>query len=290
MKILLFGGGGQLGSEIIKRGYDLNFEVISPVTSELDIADRFQVMYLANQVKPDLVINAAAYTAVDQAEEEIQRAYATNRDGAHNIALAAEQCQARLIQISTDYVFDDTHSEPIKEDAKPSPLSVYGASKYAGERAVQAILGDAALVVRTSSLHGKRGQNFVHTMIRLLSERDLVQVVNDQIMSPTWAGWLAEVLLDLGRIPAQGVLHACGAGAVSWYDFACEIRQLVAEQLKTRRVAKIEPIPARDYKSPARRPIYSVMDTGRLTGLLGREPISWRDGLKAHLTELGYKL
>ena len=290
MKILLFGGSGQLGHEIIKRGHDLNFEVVSPVISELDIADRFQVMYLTRQVSPELIINAAAYTAVDQAEEEIQRAYAANRDGAHNIALAAEQCRARLIHISTDYVFDNSYSEPIKEDATPNPLSVYGASKYAGERAVQAILGDAALIVRTSSLHGKRGNNFVHTMIKLFSERESVQVVNDQFMSPTWAGWLAEALLDLGRVPAQGVVHACCSGAISWYEFAAEIRQLTADQLARKVCGRLEPVSMRDFKCLARRPIYSVMDTRRLTGLLGRVPISWRDGLRSHLAELGYKV
>jgi len=194
-----------------------------------------------------------------------------------------------LIHISTDYVFDNSYREPINEEAQPNPLSVYGASKYAGERAVQAILGDAALIVRTSSLHGRCGHNFVHTMLRLMSERDRVQVVSDQIMSPTWAGWLAEVILDLGRIPARGVVHACGRGAVSWFDFACEIKRLVGNQLQGRGCAELEPIKLADYKALARRPIYSVLDTARLTGLLGRAPISWQEGLRAHLMELGYK-
>lgn len=286
MKILLFGGSGQLGYELIARAHDLNFEVVSPVISEIDITDLQQVVRLTEAVKPEMVMNCAAYTAVDKAEEEHDLAFKINCDGAGNVAEGARKAGARMIHISTDYVFDGTHSKPIPEDAATNPINVYGASKLAGEKLVAKTLGDKSLIVRTSSLHGKKGINFVHTMIKLFGEREKLQVVNDQFMSPCWAGWLAEVLLDLSRIGASGILHACCSGVVSWHDFALEILELVGTRLEKKPV--LEPIGAAQYARPAKRPSYSALDCTCLSQLLGRSPMPWQEGLRAHLRELGY--
>lgn len=288
MKILLFGGSGQLGYEIEHRANDLNFEIVSPVISEVDISDGAQVKYLAGRINPDIIINCAAYTLVDKAESDRDEAMKINRDGAGNVAAAAKQQGCRLIHISTDYVFDGNFSSPIPETAPTNPINYYGATKLAGEAAVLETAGKLALVVRTSSLHGQRGVNFVHTMLELFKTREVVKVVNDQQMSPTWAGWLAEVVLDLGRTPCDGVVHACCDGAIAWYDFAEEILELVRPELPEAARVKLETISASEFGRPAKRPTYSVMDCSHLTKLLGRRPIRWEDGLRAHLRELGF--
>lgn len=288
MKILLFGGEGQLGFEIRRRASDLNFEIISPVLSELNIADEPQVLRLARLVKPEIVLNCAAYTAVDKAESEKEEAFLINRDGAAHIAQAAKDVGARMFHISTDYVFGEGHTEPIPEDAPTDPPNVYGASKLAGEKEIQRILSGKGVIVRTSSLHGQKGVNFVHTMIGLFRERERVSVVNDQFMSPTWAGWFSEVLLDLVRIECSGVLHACCCGVISWYDFAQEILKQVSPSLPEGHKVTVEPIAARDYPRPARRASYSAMACEKLERLLGRPRLPWQEGLAAHLAEIGY--
>lgn len=287
MKILLFGGSGQLGLEIAQRARDLNFEAISPVLSELDITDRAQVLFLTSRVKPDVVINCAAYTAVDRAEEDREVAFRVNADGAANVARAAEAARARLLHVSTDYVFGGTGSTPIGEDEPTHPLNVYGESKLAGERAVREILPDQSLIIRTSSLHGARGENFVHTMLRLMAERPTLNVVADQVMSPTWAGWLAEVMLDLAKLGAPGVVHASCAGAISWFEFAAAIQELAGPKLPDGTSCQLIETTAAAFPRPARRPAWSVFDTSRLTALLGRRPIPWQEGLKAHLRDIG---
>ncbi len=286
MKILLFGGSGQLGYEIQQRAYDLNFELVSPVISEVDISDLDQVVYLSRKFRPEVIVNAAAYTAVDKAEEDRVPAFAVNRDGAAHTAEAAKVVGARLVHISTDYVFSGTGETPLTEESPVGPLNVYGASKLAGEEEVTRILGDRALILRTSSLHGQRGENFVHTMLKLLTERQVVRVVQDQIMSPTWAGWLAESILDLAKLGTGGLFHASCAGAVSWYDFAAEIVALTEPRLPDGSVCRLEPTTLADFPRPAIRPRFSVLDCSKLTKVLGRRPLSWREGLRAHLRDI----
>lgn len=287
MKILLFGGSGQLGQELQLRTRDLNFSLVSPVTSEVDIGNRDQVMFLTSTVKPDMVINAAAYTAVDKAEEERDEAFRINETGARNVAEAARQARARMIHLSTDYVFDGKGNTPLNENDPVAPASVYGASKLAGEIAVQEVYPEQSAILRTSSLHGKRGVNFVHTMLELFRKRDHLTVVADQTMSPTWAGWLAEVVLDMGRLPATGIFHASCSGAITWFDFAREILSLAAPKIENSHRITIEPITAAQFGRPAPRPQYSVFDTSKLTAAIGRAPISWQQGLRSHLTDIG---
>jgi dTDP-4-dehydrorhamnose reductase len=287
VKILLFGGAGQLGFELTKRGADLNFEVVSPVVSEVDIGSLEQVRFITQRTKPDVIINAAAYTAVDKAEAERDEAFRVNCDGARNVALASLDTKSRVIYVSTDYVFDGEKGSPLNENDPVNPLSVYGASKLAGERAVFEVCGAEALVVRTSSLHGQRGENFVHTMLKLFEEREVVRVVQDQIMSPTWAGWLAEVMLDLARMRATGLVHASCAGVISWLDFARKIHEWGAPLKGGAWRAEVAPLSLQELGRPARRPRYSAFDTSRLATLLGRPALPWEEGLRSHLRELG---
>jgi dTDP-4-dehydrorhamnose reductase len=289
MKILLFGGSGQLGFEIIKRANDLNFEIISPVTSEMDISEEKQVRFLAKQVQPDIIFNCAAYTAVDKAEEDIERCYQINRDGARNAALAAKDVSTRLIHISTDYVFEGNKHSALSEDEETGPLNQYGKSKLAGEAEIMKFYPDKSLILRTSSLYGQKGVNFVRTMLELFRTKELVKVVNDQFMSPTWAGWLAEVMLDLSRIKASGIVHACCKGETNWFEFAGLILEEARGKLNPKENLELAPIPASDYARPAKRPAYSVMDCSKLAKLLGREPISWQEGLRFHLSEIGMR-
>lgn len=286
MKILLFGGSGQLGYELKLRASDLNFTVVSPVTSEVDVASADAVRFLAATVKPDLIINAAAYTAVDKAETERAEAFRTNCDGARNVAEAAREVGARHIFISTDYVFDGIGSTPLTEEDPVNPLSVYGASKRAGEEAILKSYAENSVIVRTSSLHGQKGMNFVHTMLELFKQRDKLTIVSDQYMSPTWAGWLAEVVLDIGRLTCTGIYHASCAGAVSWFDFAREIYALAAPKIERVGLVSLEPISAAQFGRPAPRPLYSVFNTDKLTKTIGRPPISWQQGLRHHLTDI----
>lgn len=287
MKILLFGGSGQLGFELKKRAADLDFELVSPVTKELDITDREQVGNLIRSLKPTVVINSAAYTAVDKAEADQERAFAINSEGVRNIAEACSAGSSRLLHISTDYVFDGMLGRPLREDDPVNPLSVYGRSKLEGERHVQSILGDRGLVVRTQALYGQRGVNFVQTMLKLFTERDVLKIVNDQFVSPTWAGWLAEVLLDLVRLPVEGTLHASCSGVVSWYDFAREIQDVSAKSFEGRSLARIEPTTAAELNRPAPRPVFSAFDTVKLVSALGRPCVSWQAALRQYLNEIG---
>jgi len=283
----LFGGSGQLGHELRKRADDLDFETISPVTTEVNITEADQVKFLVNSVKPNIVINCAAYTAVDKAEEEPDQAFAINRNGARNVAEACADADVRMIHISTDYVFAGDLGRPLRESDPTNPLSVYGHSKLAGEQEVIQVLPKRALVVRTSSLHGQKGVNFVHTMIKLFQERDVVRVVHDQTMSPTWAGWLAEALLDCARLDCSGIVHASCNGRISWFEFAEEILRHARVQWPDRTLARLEPITAAELHRPAQRPHFSAFDTSKLSNLLGRPPISWTQGLVSHLTDIG---
>lgn len=287
MKILLFGGAGQLGHELRKRAADLEFQVVSPIVTEVDITERDQVSKVIASSRPDVVINCAAYTAVDKAEEEVEVAFQINRDGAGTVADACAIHKTRLIHVSTDYVFDGSLGRPLREEDATNPVSVYGRSKLEGEELVRAALGEDALIVRTQALYGARGVNFVATMLKLMSEREVIKVVSDQWVSPTWAGWLGEVLLDCARLRAGGVLHASSEGCVSWYEFAQEIYALSAPSFEGRKQGVIEPTTADLLNRPAKRPIYSVFDTSRLCSVLGRPTIKWRDALIAYLSEIG---
>jgi dTDP-4-dehydrorhamnose reductase len=289
MKILLFGGSGQLGFELKKRAADLNFSLVSPVTKEIDITDSSQVRNLVESLQPDVVINSAAYTAVDKAEEEQEQAFAVNADGARIVAESCANIRTRLIHISTDYVFDGLLGRPLSEDDPVNPVSVYGRSKEMGEAHVRRVLGERGLIVRTQALYGQKGVNFVHTMLKLFAEREELKIVDDQFVSPTWAGWLAEAVLDLARIPVSGTLHASCSGVVSWYDFAAEIHRLASASFAGKRMARLVRTTAADLNRPARRPVFSAFDVSKISKVLQREPLTWSEALRQFLVEIGVR-
>lgn len=286
MRIALFGGSGQLGTELKGRSRALDFDLFSPVRNEVDVVEAEQVKGVLESLQPDVVVNAAAYTAVDKAEEERDLAFSINSDGARNIADACRAVGARLIHISTDYVFDGSLGRPLSERDSVNPLSVYGASKLAGEQACLESLGGQCVVLRTQALYGRGGANFVSTMLSLFKEREHIKVVNDQFVSPTWAGWLAEVVLDLIRIDCAGVLHASCGGTVSWFDFAQMIQAKSRVILGLDSQTVIEPIGAKDFQRPAKRPGFSAFDTDLLEATLKRPIVSWEASLDFFLEEL----
>lgn len=286
MKLLVLGGNGQLGRELARRVEDYGFSSTSLDLPQLDITDQAQVEAHLEQLAPDVVINCAAYTKVDLAEREPDLAARVNGDGPGNIAQAARRYSIRLLHISTDYVFAGQGCSSLREEDQVNPINVYGESKLQGERNVLSIWGENSLVVRTASLHGQYGPNFVHTMLDLFKVKSEVEVVSDQVMSPTWAGWLAEVLLQLASSSATGVLHAVGGGAASWYEFATEILNAARIKNSALMCQRIIPCSLSEFPRAAKRPFYSVLDCTRLTSELGIAQIRWQDGLLRHLSDL----
>jgi dTDP-4-dehydrorhamnose reductase len=278
-KILVTGFPGQLARAVQSRvGDDAGvFQFVS--SHELDITDKKQVDSVLQSGEFRWVLNAAAYTAVDRAEQEPVRAALVNGLGPHLLAEACKENGARLAHVSTDFVFEGNSCTPIKPDEKTSPVSEYGRSKLAGEEAVLAISGEDALIVRTAWVYSSGGQNFVTTMLRLMRERDSLRVVADQIGSPTWANTLAEGILHLMRENARGIYHLTDAGVASWYDFAVAIQELAIERGLLSRAIEIEPVSTADYLTPARRPAYSVLDKASSFEILGGPTPHWRASL-----------
>jgi dTDP-4-dehydrorhamnose reductase len=236
---------------------------------------------------PDVIVNAAAYTAVDGAETKPDLAVEINAEGAGLLARAAERSGARLIHVSTDFVFDGTATEPYTPRAEPRPLGVYGHSKLAGECRVREVLPLHSVIVRTAWVYSRFGNNFVKTMLRLMSERDALRVVDDQTGAPTWARGLAEVLWGFAERPeAHGIYHWTDGGRCSWHEFACEIQtRAVALGLLDRHI-DIEPIPSSEYPTPARRPAFSVLDLSATESLLQCRAKPWQTQLQSMLKEL----
>lgn len=284
-RVLILGAAGQLGCEL-QYTAPTGFDVCALPRRELDLCDLARVSQVLTKLAPNFVINAAAYTAVDRAETEPEKAYAANRDAPAHLA---DECAARgirLLHISTDFVFDGCSGEPYHVDAQPQPLGVYGASKLAGEAAVLASGADA-LIVRAGWVYSRHGGNFVKTMLKLMAERDALNVVEDQIGTPTWARGLAKTCWQLLQNPnAFGVYHWSDAGACSWYDFAVAIfEEATALGLLTRDVA-IGAIPASEYPTPAQRPSFSVLDKSKTRALTGEAGHQWRQQLRVMLSEL----
>lgn len=284
MRILLTGKDGQLGREL-QKSVPPGTGLIALGREELDICQRESVMEKVASVQPDVVINTAAYTAVDKAETETDLAFGVNASGAENLALTCRELNARLIHVSTDFVFDGQKSSPYTPNDPVRPLGAYGESKAAGERATQEILPEA-VIVRTAWVYAREGHNFVNTMLRLMAERDELAVVADQVGTPTWAGSLAEILYQLAADrSASGIYHCTDAGIASWYDFAVAIYEEGKEAglLSAEQQVQIKPIATSDYSTPAARPAYSVLDKSRLANELGIELKHWRQALRQAL-------
>jgi dTDP-4-dehydrorhamnose reductase len=281
LNVLVTGANGQLGRALIASAPQ-DAKLLAVTRSELDIADLNAVQRLVGDFKPDLIINAAAYTLVDKAESDVVAAEHANIIGPRNLAHAAALLPAtRLIHVSTDFVFDGSCANPYSPDAVTAPLGVYGQTKLAGEHAVREVLAERAVIVRTAWVYDASGKNFLRTMLRLMKERGAVRVVADQVGTPTSAQSLARVLWAFSTRPqVNGVFHWTDAGVASWYDFAVAIAEEAVTLGLLAALPNIEPIATHEYPTPARRPAYSVLDKTATYAALGLAPVHWRVQLR----------
>jgi dTDP-4-dehydrorhamnose reductase len=285
MKALLTGVGGQAGHELSRTAPD-GIELLGLDRNRLDIGDGAAVARTLQAETPALIINCAAYTAVDKAESEREQAFAVNCTGAANLAAAASAIGARLLHISTDFVFDGAKSSPYRPADRTAPLSVYGASKLAGEQAVLERC-PGALIIRTGWLYSAHGNNFVKTILRLLGEREQLAIIADQVGTPTWGGSLAEAIwAAVARPELRGIYHWSDAGVASWYDFAQAIQEEGLQLGLLSRTIPIKPIATSEYPTPARRPPYSVLDKSEAWRDLAIPGQHWRVNLRKMLKEL----
>ncbi len=281
MRLLVTGKNGQVAQALLDRaGQFPEITVVAVGRSQLELEDAATILPAITQARPDLIINAAAYTAVDKAEQEPQRAFAINRDGAAGVAAAARTLGVPLIHLSTDYVFSGGKATPYVESDETGPLGVYGKSKLAGELAVRSANPDA-LIFRTSWVYSPYGSNFVKTMLRLAGERPVLRVVDDQIGNPTSALDLAEAILRIAtraKVGAGTTFHIAGSGSASWYELAKHVFE--ASQLEGGPAAEVVPISTSKYPTPARRPANSRLDTSAFNGRFGRSLQDWRAGVE----------
>ncbi|MGH8150558.1 MAG: dTDP-4-dehydrorhamnose reductase [Steroidobacteraceae bacterium] len=285
MRVLVTGVGGQVGRALLEA-VPAGAEIIGCTHAELDISDGEVVRECLTRHRPDSVINAAAYTAVDNAESEPGLARRVNTDGPHHLAAAARESGARLIHVSTDFVFDGAASRPYRPEDATNPSSVYGRTKRDGELAVLEALPERSVIVRTAWVYAAAGANFVRTMLRVLGSAGSVRVVADQVGTPTSARSLAEVLWGIAARPdVRGVHHWTDAGVASWYDFAVAIAEEGVRLELLPPSVSVTPITTEEYPTPARRPPYSVLDKRSLTSL-GFTPLHWRARLRSVLEEL----
>lgn len=294
MRILLTGIGGQLGGELQQILAPLG-EVTGLDRQSLDLAKAEQIRQVIGEVKPDLIVNAAAYTAVDKAETETGLANAINGDAPTIMAEEAQKLGAAIIHVSTDYVFNGSKNTPYKEDDTPNPINAYGRSKLLGEEGVKSH-SSRYIILRTAWVYSSYGKgNFVKTMLRLGGEREEIRVVVDQVGTPTWTRDIAQAIVQLGeKITSDradnssltGIYHFTNSGAISWYDFAVAIFEEAEKLGFPLKVQRIVPITTSEYPTPAARPAYSVLSNHKISTILGSHPPYWRKQLQKMLKQL----
>lgn len=284
MRVLVTGASGQLGRDVVMLLQKQKINVLAMDRKKLDLAQSEQIRRQLQESSPDWIINCAAWTAVDKAEQEAQQAFAINRDAVRDMAACADETGARVLHISTDFVFSGKAQQPYGELDAVEPLGVYGRSKYEGELAVLA--SSAHIVLRTSWLYGAHGNNFVKTMLRLARDQDELRVVDDQIGSPTWSHDLARAILALIQGNANGLYHFANTGEASWYGFACAILEEARTQGFELRAEQVTPIPTVEFPTPATRPAYSVLCSDKIQQLLPSPIRGWRSALPLMLKEL----
>lgn len=292
--ILITGKNGQVGWELQRTMMVLGTVIAIDIQS-MDLSNPASMIKTLRQIKPDIIINAAAYTAVDKAEEEAGLAMKVNGVAPGILAEEAKRQGALLLHYSTDYVFDGTKQTAYIETDQPCPISVYGATKLAGEKAIQTVGGDY-LILRTSWVYGARGSNFLLTMLRLMKERESLQIINDQEGAPTWSRLIAETTAHVVKqslnerrqgLFQSGIYHLTSAGATSWHGFSKTIAGIAKTQEKqSMNIRKIEPITTEEYPTPAKRPMNSRMETGRLEQHYHLTMPTWAQGLELCMGEL----
>ena len=284
-KILITGANGQLGSalNILFSHQADRFGIINAGHKDLDITDFLKVQEYLRKTIPDYLINCAAYTAVDKAESEQNRAFDINEDGARNLAKASAALNIPIIHISTDFVFDGSSSTPLSEEDLCRPINVYGQSKYEGEKAVQAE-NDKHFIIRTSWLYSNFGSNFLKSISKLAKEKSSLNIVFDQIGTPTFADDLAEVIVKIidSNASDYGIYHYSNEGVASWYDFAKELIELQGIQCDVR------PILTSQYPTPAKRPAYSVLNKAKIKSTFGIDIPYWKESLRKCIEEQSY--
>jgi dTDP-4-dehydrorhamnose reductase len=285
MKVLLLGSNGQLGWEII-RSCPKNVTLEICDYPKVDFLNSESIHHCIHTAHPDCIINAAAYTAVDKAEQDQELAFRINHQAVLEIAEHCRQKTIALIHISTDFVFNGRNFKPYQPDDTPDPESVYGKSKLAGEQAIRKILGDTALIIRTAWLYSAHGNNFVKTMLRLMKEKQDLTVIDEQIGTPTWAFGLAQAIWTALEKKIQGTHHFTDAGVASWYDFAMAIQEEGLRAGLLDNAIPILPVGTDQYPTPAKRPIYSVLDKTSFRQVLNLTPIHWRVQLRHMLQDM----
>lgn len=285
MQVLLTGSErGQLHWELQRsKPKDVTLVVPEP---RLDITNESAVSQCVNDCSPDVIINAAAYTAVDKAESDSDAAYAVNEQAVSHLANAAKASGAQLIHVSTDFVFGECKATPLQPNSPVDPISVYGKSKLAGEQQLRTILPNDSLLVRTAWVYSSHGNNFVKTMLRLMKERGEVGVIADQVGTPTWANSLARALWRGAKLRSTGVMHWTDAGAASWYDFAQAIMEEGLALGLLDKPATVNPLRTDQYPTPAARPSYSVLELTSTWDALDMQAAHWRVELRNMMREL----
>lgn len=280
MKVLITGASGQLGGAL-QRLAPSWAEINAIDADDCDFTDVSMLRARLTVEAPDVILNAAAYTAVDKAEEAEDLARAINADAIEAMVEAMAETGGKLVHVSTDFVFDGTATRPYRPDDTRNPLSVYGRTKAEGEDHLR----PEDLLVRTAWVYEAGGANFVRTMIRLMNEREELGVVADQVGAPTWATGLARTIWALAGKGATGTFHHCDDGAISWHEFAVAIAEEAHALGLVARIPAIRPITTADYPTPATRPAYSLLDCSATRALLEESPVPWRDNLRLMLKE-----
>lgn len=284
MKLLVIGAGGQVGTELVKRAKNVGFDVIPAKKVDLDITQLKETEAKIVEWSPDIIINSAAYTAVDRAEEEEIHSIAVNAKGPRNLAKICGKYDIPLFHLSTDYVFDGHKNSPYIEADEASPLSIYGITKLQGDEAVLEL--EKSIVLRVSWVFGETGSNFVKTMLQLSTKRETLRVVNDQFGAPTWAGDISATLIELCLVYEStgslnwGVYHFSGSPSVSWFEFAKEIFEQALNIRAISSAPDIQPIPSSKFPTKAARPKNSMLDCSKIQSVFRISQPNWEIGLK----------
>jgi len=285
MKILITGAGGQLGHETQRMLQNKGVNIIGIGRKDVDFSQPQQVAAYIASHRADWVINCAAYTQVDKAEDDAELAFRVNRDSAKAVAEGVQSYAGRLLHISTDFIFDGEQSHPYRENDTAHPLGVYGQSKWEGEQAVQKILPDAT-ILRTAWVYGAHGNNFIKTILRLACEREELGIIDEQVGSPSWTFDISQAMYALIEKDCAGIYHFTNEGVASWYDFALAAINTAKSLGFKLKIKRIKPIPVSAYPTPAARPSYSVLSKEKIRAVLDYDIPHWQTSLETMLQQL----